>query len=355
MLSFGLMPDTGPKIGEWAAFAEERGFRYFWILDSPVNWREMSPYLTLAVTSTRDTIIGACVSNPVTRNIAVNASLHATLQELSGGRIVLGLGKGDSAVRRLGERPAKLRELKERAPVMQALASGEMIEYTPETPADESWHAQGAGDQTLELPWAPKQHMPLYIAGYGPKVLHWSGQAADGIFMQIAEPETIEWALGHLRAGAETVGRDVGDIEVVVCTPSIIDDDLSAACDVARGFPAFVSNHVTDMLRYYDPAELPANLLRCVEQKSTYDYRHHTESDTDHAAAIPDDVVDSFTIVGSVERCAAKLQRLAELGVTQLCIYFMGIAEEDMKSTIRLYADEVIPAVRSKTGSAAGA
>jgi len=350
MLGFGLMTDTGPKIGEWAKLAEDRGFGHFWILDSPVNWREMSPYLTVAAASTENMIIGACCTNPVTRNIAVNASLHATLQELSGGRIVLGLGKGDSAVRRMGERPAKLKELKQHGPLMQQLASGKQIDYTPDNPAEESWHAQGDGDTTLELPWAPQQHMPMYIAGYGPKVLHWSGQAADGIFMQIAEPQTIEWALGHLRKGAESVGRDVSEIEVVVCTPSVVDDDLAAACEATRGFPAYVSNHVTDMLRFYEPSELPPNLLRCVEQKATYDYRHHTESDSDHAAAIPDDVVESFTVVGSAENCAAKLNDLAEIGVTQLCIYLMGSDAETVESTIQVYADEIIPAVGARAG-----
>ena len=134
MFSFGLMTDTSPRLGEHARFAEDHGFGYFWLLDSPANWGEMGPYMTLAVMNTEKSIIGACCTNPVTRNIAVNASMHATLQELSGGRIVLGIGKGDSAVRRMGERPATLKELKRRVPLMHRLASGEEVEYVPENP-----------------------------------------------------------------------------------------------------------------------------------------------------------------------------------------------------------------------------
>jgi len=343
MFSFGLMTDTHPHLGEYARYAEEHGFNHFWVLDSPTNWREMSPYMTLAVMNTKTSTIGACCTNPVTRNMAVNASLHATLQELSGGRVVLGLGKGDSAVRRMGERPAKLKELKKTAPLMQKLASGQEVAYLPDAPTDDAWHEQADGDLTLEFPWAMKQHMPMYIAGYGPKVLEWSGEHADGIFMQIAEPTTVEWAVEHLRKGADKADRDVDDIEVVVCCPSVVSDDHAAACDAVRGFPAYVSNHVTDMLRYYDASDLPENLVACTKNKETYDYRHHTDSSADHASAISDEIADAFTVIGTAERCAEKLIELKARGATQICIYFMGIDEATMYETIDAYSSDIIP------------
>ncbi|MCY4085329.1 MAG: LLM class flavin-dependent oxidoreductase [Actinomycetia bacterium] len=347
MFKFGLMTDAGPRVGEDARLAEEHGFDHFWLIDSPIGWREMSPYMTLAVVSTRKLIVGACCTNPVTRNVAVNASLHATLQELSGGRVVLGLGKGDSAVRRIGERPAKLRELKERAPLMQRLASGQKVVYTPETPAEETWHEQGEGELTIELAWAMQCHMPLYIAGYGPKILEWSGGHADGIFMQIAEPTTVEWAVQHLKKGADAAGRNVRDIEIVVCTPSIVTDDLPAAQDAVRGFPAYVSNHVVDMLRYYDASALPANLVACVSDKGTYDYRHHTESTAEHAATVTDELAETYTVIGTAAQIVEKLRLLRDLGATQLCIYFMGIDPEEMEATVATYAREIIPQVKA--------
>ncbi len=348
MFSFGLMNDITPRLGEHARFAEEKGFDRFWVIDSPINWREMAPYLTLAVMNTKNTIIGACCTNPVTRNITVTASLHATLQELSGGRMVLGIGKGDSAVRRVGERPAKLKELKKSAPLMQKLASGEEVDYVPENPSDETWYQQGTDDDvTLKLDWAPQQKMPLYIAGYGPKVLEWSGENADGIFMQIAEPTTVAWAIENLKKGADKADRDVREIEIVLCVPSIITDDHAAACEAVRGFPAFVSNHVTDMLRYYDAADLPERLVASVEGKGTYDYSHHTESSAEHAAVISDELTDAYTVIGTAERCAEKLNELKEIGATQLCIYFFGIDEAPMYETIETYAREIIPVVNA--------
>ena len=153
MLSFGVLHDNTPQVGEYARFAEDRGFEYFYVVDSPIGWRAMSPYLTVAVLNTTKTKIGACVSNPISRNIAVNASIHATLQEMSGGRMILGLGKGDSSVRRMGERPASLKDFKEKTLLMQRLANGEEIAYTPEVPAQEQWHQQGTGEVTLKFEW----------------------------------------------------------------------------------------------------------------------------------------------------------------------------------------------------------
>ena len=118
-----------------------------------------------------------------------------------------------------------------------------------------------------------------------------------------------------------------------------------AACEAVRGFPAFVSNHVTDMLRYYDPADLPEILVASVEDKGTYDYRHHTESSADHSAGISDELTDAFTVIGTAEQCAEKLNRLKEIGATQLCIYFMGIDDDSMYETIETYSREIIPRV----------
>ena len=282
----------------------------------------MSPYLTVAVLNTTKTKIGACVSNPISRNIAVNASIHATLQEMSGGRMILGLGKGDSSVRRMGERPASLKDFKEKTLLMQRLANGEEIAYTPEVPAQEQWHQQGTGEVTLKFEWSTKKRIPLYLAAYGPKILRWAGEVADGVFLQIAEPSTIEWAVAHIRAGAERKGRSLRDIDIVCCTWSLVSDDLHEACDALRMFP----------------------LVKCVESKRTYDYRKHTVSSADQAAVYPDELVDSYSVLGPAQRCVEKLQQLHELGVTQLYLYLIHSTEDVAPSS---GATEISPTGRA--------
>ena len=128
--------------------------------------------------------------------------------------------------------------------------------------------------------------------------------------------------------------------------PTAVSDDLHAACDAVRGFPAYVSNHVLDMLKYYDRSELPANLLRGLESKQLYDYSEHTSSGAEHAGAVPDDVAENFTIVGSPERCIEKIKLLESLGVTQVGLYFFGETDQTIRSTIQVYADKILPKLR---------
>ncbi len=343
MISLGAMFDLDPKFTYYCRLLEEKGFEHIYLLDSHVEWREVSPYLTLGILNTSRATIGTCVTNPVSRHPTVVASLFATLQELSGGRMILGIGKGDSSLRRLGERPAQLKEFKDKVRLIQKLANGDEVAYMPQVPVHEKWHAQAADAVTLKLRWAPKKKIPLYIAGYSPRILQFAGELADGVFLQIADLGTIEWAMHHIRRGAEQSGRNLSEIQVVCCTATAVSEDLARACDAVRGFPAFVMNHVLDMLKYYKASELPASLLQNIDKKPTYDYRDHTRNSSGHSAYVSDEMADSFTIVGSPARCAAKLSALERLGVNQVCLYLFDMSQDAIVKTVEAYAQEIMP------------
>jgi alkanesulfonate monooxygenase SsuD/methylene tetrahydromethanopterin reductase-like flavin-dependent oxidoreductase (luciferase family) len=343
MLSLGAMFDLDQNFVSYCRLLEGHGFNHIYLIDSHVEWREASPYLTLAVLNTSKATAGTCVTNPVSRNPTVVASLFATLQELSGGRMILGIGKGDSSLRRLGEKPDQLKEFKEKARLIQKLANGEEVTYVPRFPAHESWHIQAEDAVRLKFKWAPKMKLPLYIAGYSPRVLRFAGAIADGVFLQIADLETIEWAMGHIRMGAEKTGKSLNDIQIVCCTATAISDDLHEACEAVRGFPAFVMNHVLDMLNYYKPSELPAGLLRSIDKKTAYDYSEHTRNRAGHSAYVSDEMADDFAIVGSPARCAAKLEALEGLGVNQVCLYLLDMNRATFETTVQKYSREIMP------------
>jgi alkanesulfonate monooxygenase SsuD/methylene tetrahydromethanopterin reductase-like flavin-dependent oxidoreductase (luciferase family) len=342
MLSLGAMFDLDENFVSYCRLLEGHGFKHIYLIDSHIEWREVSPYLTLAVLNTSRATVGTCVTNPVSRNPTVVASLFATLQELSGGRMILGIGKGDSSLRRLGEKPAQLKEFKEKARLIQKLASGEEVTYVPRFPAHESWHLQAEDVVRLKFRWAPKMKLPLYIAGYSPRVLQFAGAIADGVFLQIADLETIKWALGHVRMGAEKTGRSLNDLQVVCCTATAISDDLHEACEAVHGFPAFVMNHVLDMLNYYQPSELPAGLLRNIDKKTAYDYSEHTRNRAGHSGYVSDEMADDFAVVGNPARCAAKLKRLEELGVNQVCLYLFDMNRATFETTVQRYSREIM-------------
>src|SRR6476661_794888 len=158
-MDFGitLKPDMAPgRVVALARQAEEAGFAYGWIFDSHVLWLDPYPLLTLMATNTRRMRLGTCVTNPAVRDPTVTASLLATLNLISGGRMDLGIGRGDSSRRVLGKKPTTLARLEESIDVIHALATGATASYD--------------GDR-VQLTWA-QGDLPVWVAGYGPKALH---------------------------------------------------------------------------------------------------------------------------------------------------------------------------------------
>jgi len=305
--------------------AEDAGFEYGWIFDSHILWLEPYPLLTLMAANTKNMHFGPCVTNPAVRDITVTASLFATLNLISGNRMELGIGRGDSSRRVMGKKPVTVEHLEQAVQTFRQLTSGKKTEYE---------------GQPTQLTWA-KGAPPVWIAGYGPKVLEMAGRIADGVILQFAEPDLIEWCLGFVKQGAKAAGRDMRSLEVMSAAPVWVSDDLKVCREHVRWFPALVSNHVMDLVSRYKPEELPVALTSYIRNRGKYDYLHHCEVDSSNANFVSDEVVDRFCLVGPVEAHIAKLGELARVGVTQFNIYLMCGDEE---GTLETYKREVLPA-----------
>jgi alkanesulfonate monooxygenase SsuD/methylene tetrahydromethanopterin reductase-like flavin-dependent oxidoreductase (luciferase family) len=179
------------------------------------------------------------------------------------------------------------------------------------------------------------------VAGYGPKALRAAGRVADGVILQLADPAIIKWCLRWVREGAEEAGRRFEDIQIQAAAPSFISDDLDAAREQVRWFPALVSNHVVDLLKRYDPGDLPRELTDYIKAREHYDYQEHAQRGAKHTEFVPDEVIDRFCIIGSTKRCRERLEELADIGVHQFNIYLMV---EKPENVIRAYGKDVIPA-----------
>src|SRR5438874_222265 len=128
--AFTLKPDMNPeRVIALTRQAENAGFAYGWIFDSHVLWQDPYPLLTLMAANTRRMRFGTCVTNPIVRDPTVTASLLATLNRISGGRMDCGIGRGDSSRRVMGKKPATLETLEEAVQVIRDLNSGKQITY----------------------------------------------------------------------------------------------------------------------------------------------------------------------------------------------------------------------------------
>ena len=290
-------------------------------------WREPYVLLTLMAQATTTLRLGTCVTNPGTREPSVTASSLAVLQELSGGRFDLGIGRGDSARRVLGKAPTSMAALEEAVHVIRALAEGGSIEY------------EGA---SLELPWAGSYQLPVWIAGYGPVALKLTGRIADGAMLQIGDPDLVRWFVAQVRSSAQEAGRDPGAVRIMAAAPAHV-GDLADGRDRIRWFPALVGNHVVDLVNKYHGGDLPESLTRYVRGRQGYDYLHHAEVGSSNADFVTDDIVDRFGIVGDVDAHVAKLRVMADAGVDQFNLYLMNGNEEEQ---LEIYGREIIPALR---------
>ena len=327
-MDFGITikPDlTIERIIRLTSQAESSGFGYGWIFDSHVIWMEPFPLLTLMAAKTKKMRLGTCVTNPAVRDVTVSASLFATLNVFSHGRMQIGIGRGDSSRRVLGKKPTTLENLVEFVRVFRLLNGGQSVELD--------------GINT-RFPWASAGVPPVWVAGYGPKALRTAGRIGDGVILQFADPDLIEWCLGFVREGAREVGRDPAKIEVMAAAPVWASDDLKLARERVRWFPALVSNHVMDLISKYKPEELPKSLVSFVQNRGKYDYLHHCEVGSDNADFVSDEIVDRFCLVGPIEQHRKKLEALRKAGVTQFNIYLMCGDEE---KTLEIYGREVLP------------
>ena len=312
--------------------AEASGFSHGWLFDSHVLWREPYPLLTLMAGATERMRLGTCVTNPATREPTITASILATLNDISGGRMDLGIGRGDSARRVLGKAPTSMAMLEETALVIRDLAEGRRVEY------EGAW---------LELDWAPKYDVPLWIAGYGPKAMELAGRVADGVMIQLADPDLIRWFVGQVHDAARKAGRDPDAIRVMAAAPAHI-GDMELCRERTRWFPALVGNHVVDLVNRYEPSELPPALVGYVRDRTGYDYRHHAEVGSANAAFVGDEVTDRFCVLGSAQDHVRKLRELARAGVDQFNVYLMNGDEEAM---LDAFARDVIPALAGTAAS----
>ena len=205
-MEFGAVLQTNPPASRTvhlAKLAEQHGFEYVWTFDSHLLWQEPYVIYSAILAETNRVIVGPMVTNPATRDWTVTASVFATLNEMYGNRTVIGIGRGDSAVRVTNGAPTTLKTLRESIHVIRELANSRSVEYN--------------GAQ-LQFPWSKGSEVEVWVAAYGPLALKLTGEVGDGFILQLADLDIAEWMIKTVRDAAEAAGRDP-HIELRALTP----------------------------------------------------------------------------------------------------------------------------------------
>lgn len=317
-----LYPSRTPtETRRLARLAEDLGYRNLWFGDSQNIWREAYVSMAASAVDTSRIVIGTGVTNGVTRHRSVIASAWATLNELSGGRVAPGFGVGDSALHTMGARPMRVADLEELVADLRTLWRGDEVS-TPDA---------AAAYRTSYLQEALR--IPVYIAASGPKLLSLAGRIADGVILLAGtDPETVSRALSTVAVAAESVGRSMGEIEVVLWAPAAIHEDGDIARDRVR---AHVSRTVLRPIQ----VTLTEEEQEAVEEiRKRYDYYSHMVPRSEHSQLVLNELVDRFALAGTHTELSDKLLTLGGLGVNQVAIIPFGHDNDSIDEVIQDFA-----------------
>jgi probable F420-dependent oxidoreductase len=328
-VDIGLVLQNDPpaqRVIDVARQADSLGYSHVWTFDSHVLWQEPFVVYAQILAQTSNVKVGPFVTNPLTREPSVTASLFATLNDQFGNRTVCGIGRGDSALRVLGRKPASLATLSHAMGVIRDLAEGRAVDYD---------------GTAVRIPWVRDGKLEIWMAGYGPKALKLCGEEADGFILQCADPDIARWTIGTVRAAAAAAGRDPADVTICVAAPAYVGTDLTHMRDQSRWFGGMVGNHVADLVNRYGGSgeTIPRALTDYIKAREGYDYSHHGKADNPTTDFVPDEVVDRFCLLGPVEAHRDRLAELREIGASNFSVYLM---HDDADTTLNAYARHLI-------------
>ena len=312
--TFGNLPSIGwvdpvGKLVELAQLCEREGLDRFGVSD----WRfyhDCFVVMTACLQATERLEVESLVTDPYVRHPSLTALAHATMDDLSHGRAILGIGAGVEQPTFWGyERPHPREAVRDAVAIMRRMLAGETVTYQGKVIS-----VEGAG-----LNFAPyRTDLPIMIAARGTKMLELAGELADIVHLAsfFVNAGHHRENLEHVRRGAERAGRRMGSFEVDISMPCSVSEDRSAARRAAKRpaaqgilWTAAAERYSRDRKDWVRPKQfnVPEHV---VEALASWDFWTQAQFPDRLADLITDDVLDQFALAGTPEECAERLRAL---------------------------------------------
>ena len=319
--------------------AEEAGWDGITVTDSQNLAPDPFVAITVGALATERLRFGTGVTNAATRHPAALATVAASVQEVSGGRFTLGIGRGDTALFHLHRPPMPVAAFDDAVTRLQTYLRGDAVDL------------DGFDSRIQWLERSPAPKVPLDIAASGPRLLTLAGRIAEQVTVAVgADAERVAWALDLADKAAADAGRPDrepahGAYVNIACHPDVDTGRGLIAGTVAAfahfsAMPGSTGAGLAD-----DDREIVAEVGR------TYDSRQHLRNDAPQTKALDPAFVERFAVVGDPDRCVERLLELRRLGVERFVLIGPGIgADRDAASLAnRLLVSDVLPALRTAT------
>jgi 5,10-methylenetetrahydromethanopterin reductase len=339
-----------------AAAAEKAGYDGLALVDSQNLAGDCYVGLALAAKATSRLRLATGVTNPVTRHPAATAAAIAAVHAESGGRAVLGFGRGDSALAHLGYAPASPAVFERALARIQAYLRGEEVPFEPD--GNLATLGLADGPRASRLTWLPQglPKVPVDVAATGPRTIAIAARLAERVSFAVgADPARIRWAIETARAARRAAGLDPAGLSLGAWLNVVVHDDPDQARRLGEGglalFARFSAMHGTPV----GPASAEDQaLLRKVHD--AYDMNRHARTGSPQAALLGGDFAERFAVYGPPARVIARLRELLALGLERVIVVgaSVGADREQALACEARFVREVLPALRTPAEAPAG-
>lgn len=310
-----------PQAIDRARQAEALGFEALYTADSQMTCLDPFQALALCAGHTKRLRLGTAVTNMVYRDPTVLAGCAATLNLISDGRAILGMGTGDGPVYTLGRKATPMAQFEEGLKTMRELLQGRAVEFPP-------------GKVGLKVGKLP---VPIYASVEGPRGLHAAGKYADGVILGNGfDLRVLQWAKDKIAQGAAAVGRSLAEIELLGAGMICVDHDGDRARATVRSRLANRAHHnFRATLETVPPEELAG-------VKTFIDHFDVTKPLEEKVAPrfVTDYLVRRFSIAGTPEECVARVKELERAGMSRL---LLTPPEKIYTETVEAWSKHVMP------------
>jgi 5,10-methylenetetrahydromethanopterin reductase len=292
---------------ERAVRAEQLGFEAIFFADSHMN--NVDPYQAMALCAkeTNKIRFGTAVTNMVYRDPSITANSFATLNEISEGRAIIGLGTGDGPVYSLGRTATKLAQFENGLRTIRDLLHDRGIDVP-------QGKERAGGNVKLK---AGKRPVPIYISAEGPKTLRVAGRTCDGVILGTGFDKSVtEWARQRIAEGTQDAGRRLEQIDIMPAGMIVVDQDGDLARRRVRSRMANRAHHNFRFTMETVPEGEAAGVKRFMNH---FDISKPIEERID-PSYVTDYLLERFTIAGTPQECIAKVKRLEADGVKRLLL-----------------------------------
>ena len=319
---------------DMARRVEQAGWDGLYFADTQCLSGDIYSAMCLAAKATTRLKVGTAVTNPVTRHPAVTASAIATVQVESAGRAVLGIGRGDSSLAYLGQKPAPAATLETYVRQLQQYLRGDPVDL------------DGYDSRNMWIQASGQPKVPVDVAATGPRVISLGARFADRVTFALgADAVRIRAAIDAARSARESADLDPDDLSFGAYVNVACHDDIKQAQAIVKGGVGTFA-HFTGMTGASSAGLEDAEIYRHIG--ANYDMANHTSGAAGHMKAVPDDFISRFAVTGPVNYCVDRLGELIALGLDRLVLW-TGSRDGDRvqtASSVERLTSEVIPQLR---------